>query len=91
MTRIQFSEICMAIMKVVSLSSLTVILPAYASVAKDSESSTCCPSTSTASAERYDLLNKVYAIYSCVWDVTDASTAFTLLHIGYPTVCHFMP
>ena len=57
MTRMQFSELCMAILKVVSLSSITVILPAYISVVKDAETSTTLSFIS--STERY--------IYPLVW------------------------
>ncbi|XP_041931961.1 uncharacterized protein LOC121695312 isoform X1 [Alosa sapidissima] len=49
MTRSQFTELCMTILKVVSLSSITVILPAYVCVAKDAASTptTLSDATST--------------------------------------------
>ncbi|KAG5278903.1 hypothetical protein AALO_G00103990 [Alosa alosa] len=46
MTRTQFSELCMAILKVVSLSSMIVIVPAYISVAKDAGTPVSRTSTS---------------------------------------------
>ena len=56
MTRTQFSELCMAILKVVSLSSITVILPAYISVVKDAETSTTLSFIS--STERYSIAKR---------------------------------
>ncbi|XP_062384962.1 uncharacterized protein LOC134072345 [Sardina pilchardus] len=49
MTRSQFTELCMTVLKVVSLSSITVILPAYVCVAKDAflRSTTLSDTTST--------------------------------------------
>ncbi|XP_048103271.1 uncharacterized protein LOC125297166 isoform X3 [Alosa alosa] len=47
MTRTQFSELCMAILKVVSLSSMTVIVPAYVFMAKDAGTPVSRTSTST--------------------------------------------
>ncbi|XP_041943392.1 chitinase-like protein PB1E7.04c [Alosa sapidissima] len=47
MTRMQFTELCMAVMKIVSLSSITVILPAYVCVAKDVEALASRSSTPT--------------------------------------------
>ncbi|KAL2100839.1 hypothetical protein ACEWY4_002600 [Coilia grayii] len=45
MTRTHFMEICLAILKVVSLSSITVVLPAYVCIAKDAETSNSRSST----------------------------------------------
>lgn len=52
MTRTQFSELCVAIMKVVSLSSIAVIIPAYVSLDKESTDSRSSSST-VSSTERY--------------------------------------
>ncbi|KAL2100943.1 hypothetical protein ACEWY4_002704 [Coilia grayii] len=47
MTRTHFMEICLAILKVVSLSSITVVLPAYVCIARDGETSNSRSSTPT--------------------------------------------
>ncbi|KAL2101210.1 hypothetical protein ACEWY4_002971 [Coilia grayii] len=50
MTRTQFAELCQAVLKVVSLSSITLILPAYVCVAKEAETSISRSSPTTFSA-----------------------------------------
>ncbi|KAL2100978.1 hypothetical protein ACEWY4_002739 [Coilia grayii] len=66
MTRMQFTELCLAILKVVSLSSITLILPAYVCVVKEAETSISRSSTPTSDFTSTERSPSVVSCHSLV-------------------------
>ncbi|XP_063069962.1 uncharacterized protein LOC134461123 [Engraulis encrasicolus] len=58
MTRTHFLHICKAILRVVSFSSITMVLPAYVCMAKDAEMTFSRPSSATSSASSSEITPK---------------------------------